>query len=115
MHEMSVCQALVTQVTAIAAAHPGGHIRGIHLHNGPCSGVDSSLLRHAFEFFQKGTIVADATLTIEDQPLTVRCRDCAHIGAVAVNDWRCPACSSLATEVAGGDTLILARLELDIP
>ncbi|MBF0147252.1 MAG: hydrogenase maturation nickel metallochaperone HypA [Magnetococcales bacterium] len=115
MHEFSVCQALMEQVTVIADQHPGGRIVGIHLYNGPLSGVDSTLLQHAFEFSKKETLFADCLLSIENHPLRVHCRNCLNDREIAVNDWTCPVCASLDTEVIGGEELILAQVQLDVP
>ncbi|MBF0603130.1 MAG: hydrogenase maturation nickel metallochaperone HypA [Nitrospirae bacterium] len=115
MHEFSVCQALLGQLTHLANQHPGGKIVGILLVNGPLSGVDSTLLHHAVELCKKDTVAAEAVLTIEDRPLSIHCRDCLHDNEVPANDWTCPHCASLATEAVGGDALILARLQLDFP
>ncbi|HIJ83101.1 MAG TPA: hydrogenase maturation nickel metallochaperone HypA [Magnetococcales bacterium] len=114
MHELSICQALLEQLTTLSQQHPGGRIVGIHLHNGPLSGVESALLQHAFEIYKKGTLADQAVLTIENQPLRIHCRDCLGDSEASINDWTCPECASLATEVIGGDALILARLQLDI-
>lgn len=115
MHEFSVCQALLDQVTEIAKQHAATKIVEIHITNGPLSGVDSTLLHHAFELCQQGTLAHHAALSISDQPLRVRCRNCQGVAEVAVNDWTCPVCRSLAAEVVSGDALILASLQLDIP
>ncbi|MBF0132973.1 MAG: hydrogenase maturation nickel metallochaperone HypA [Magnetococcales bacterium] len=115
MHEFSVCQALLDQVAHLVSQHPGGRVVGIFLINGPLSGVDSTLLRHAVEFCKKDTVATDAVLTIEDRPLSIHCQDCHHDNEVPINDWTCPHCASLATQVIGGDALILARLQIDLP
>ena len=62
MHELSVCQALIGQVEAIAREHQAKRVASILLGIGPLSGVEPQLLQQAFPIASAGTIADEAEL-----------------------------------------------------
>ena len=76
VHELSICQALLSQVTAIARERGAEAIERIVLEIGPLSGVDAVLLARAFEVARAGSCAADADLAIEEPTVTVSCVSC---------------------------------------
>ena len=48
MHELSVCQSIIDQVTRVAEQHQGSQVEKIYLQVGPLSGVEPKLLQSAF-------------------------------------------------------------------
>jgi hydrogenase nickel incorporation protein HypA/HybF len=112
MHELSVCQAIIGEVQALAAARGAVFVSDIHLRVGPLSGVESPLLRNAFPFASAGTVAANAELHISDMPVRVRCRHCAVESETPPNRLLCSSCSSWQTELLSGDELLLERVEM---
>ncbi|MEQ9562585.1 MAG: hydrogenase maturation nickel metallochaperone HypA [Woeseiaceae bacterium] len=112
MHELSVCQAIIGEVQALAAARGAEIVSDIHLRVGPLSGVESPLLRNAFPFASAGTVAANAELHISDMPVRVRCRLCAEESETPPNRLLCGSCSSWQTELLSGDELLLERVEM---
>jgi len=111
MHELSVCQALLGQVEAIAREH-AARVERIRLRIGPLSGVDRGLLDRAFTLARAGTVAETAELSITEAEVRVRCRDCGAESAASVNRLLCGACGGWRTELAGGDELLLLSVEL---
>ncbi len=54
----------------------------------------------------------DAELTLEPQPVRVRCEDCGAESEAAPNRLLCGACGGYHTRLTSGDELLLASVEL---
>ena len=112
MHELSICQALLAQVTAIARGRGAEAIEHIVLEVGPLSGVDTGLLTRAFEVARAGSSAAGATLSIETPQVTVSCLSCGARSQTPPNRLLCDACGGYRTRIVAGDELNLRRVEL---
>lgn len=112
MHELSVCQGMLSQVEAIARAHHASAVRGIRLRIGPLSGVEPQLLEQAFPLAVAGTVAEHAALAIETLPVRVHCDTCGADTDAAPNRLLCGACGDWHTRLISGDELLLASVEL---
>jgi hydrogenase nickel incorporation protein HypA/HybF len=112
MHELSVCQALVDQVLALARQHQAARVDRILLRLGPLSGIEAALLESAYPLAAAGTVAEGAEIEIEPSPVRVRCRTCGQEGEAQPNRLVCAACGDYHTELVSGDELLLARVEL---
>jgi hydrogenase nickel incorporation protein HypA/HybF len=112
MHELSVCQSIVTEVERIAREHEAS-VASITLKIGPLSGVEAMLLEQAFPLAVAGTALARSKLFIDTVPVRVRCRVCGQESAAAPNRMLCAECGDWHTELVSGDEMLLASVELD--
>jgi hydrogenase nickel incorporation protein HypA/HybF len=112
MHELSVCQALLQQVTEIARREQACWVTRIRLRIGPLSGVVPELLTQAFSIAQAGTIAAQAELQTEPQSIRVRCSRCGSESDATVNRLTCAVCGDFRTQLISGDELLLVSVEL---
>jgi hydrogenase nickel incorporation protein HypA/HybF len=115
MHELSVCQALIDQVEHIAREHGATRVERILLKVGPLSGVEPSLLQHAYPLVATGTLAEQAELVIEPAEVRVHCQTCGAETDARPNRLLCGACGGFQTRLISGDELLLANLELSIP
>lgn len=113
MHEFSICQGLLKQVTDIARQNQAAGVRRIHLKIGPLSGVEPQLLEQAFPLASAGGIAAHAALFIDSQAVRVHCDTCGAETEAAANRLLCGACGDWHTKLISGDELLLASVELD--
>jgi hydrogenase nickel incorporation protein HypA/HybF len=113
MHELSVCQGMLRQVSDIAAEHAARSVSSITVRIGPLSGVEPALLAQAFPIASAGTIANDAELRIESLPVRVRCETCGEETDAAANRLLCGACGDWHTRLVSGDELLLASVELE--
>ncbi len=113
MHELSVCQALVGQVEAIARRESAARVTTIHLAIGPLSGVEAELLRRAWPLAAGATIAADAELIIEQAAVRVACSVCGAETEAKANRLLCGECGEWRTRLVSGDEMLLTRLELE--
>ncbi|MGD8567013.1 MAG: hydrogenase maturation nickel metallochaperone HypA [Gammaproteobacteria bacterium] len=112
MHELSVCQNIIDQVSHIAATHQADSVATIYLQIGPLSGVEPDLLLSAFPVACAGTIADHAELVITSMPVRVHCTGCHKDSEVQVNRLVCGNCGHWQTTLLSGDELLLERVEL---
>jgi len=113
MHELSVCQGMLHQVSDIAAEHAARSVSSITIRIGPLSGVEPALLAQAFPIASAGTVASDAELRIESLPVRVSCETCGAETDAAANRLLCGACGDWHTRLISGDELLLASVELE--
>ncbi|HTY50348.1 MAG TPA: hydrogenase maturation nickel metallochaperone HypA [Steroidobacteraceae bacterium] len=115
MHELSVCQALLEQVTQIASARKAAAVTGIEIEVGPLSGVDAGQIVQAFRALRTGSCAARARLTVRASVVRIRCLECGEQCEVAPNRLVCAGCGGLRSQVVCGDELRLRRVEMEQP
>jgi len=113
MHELSICQALIAQVSGIAHER-AGRITAVHACIGPLSGVEAGLLADAYPLAAAGTAAEGSRLELETAPVRVRCRTCGAEGDAAPNRLLCPTCGDWHTDLISGDEMLLLRVELEV-
>lgn len=114
MHELSLCQDLIGQVTALARQHRARSVACVHVQIGLLAGVEPMLLASAFSIARAGTVAETAELLTEVVAPRVLCRPCGAESDTGPSNLRCPACGSADTRLVRGEELILARVELDV-
>ncbi len=112
MHELSICQALISQVEAIAREQAAQRVALIRLGIGPLSGVEAQLLEQAYPIASAGSVADGAELVIERLPLRVSCEHCGQTTHALPNRLVCAACGDWHTRLVSGDELQLTSLEL---
>lgn len=113
MHELSVCQELISQVASVARKNNATHATKITLGIGPLSGVEADLLENAYSIARAGTVASNAELVINKLPVRIRCESCGASSNVAVNRLVCAGCGDYRTTLLSGDELLLISVELD--
>jgi hydrogenase nickel incorporation protein HypA/HybF len=112
MHELSICQAMLTQVERIAAEHGTPSVDKIVLLIGPLSGVEPPLLDRAFSVARCGTVAQSAAMEIQIGPIVVSCNSCGESGEVDASKLICRNCGDWRVTVRQGEELILKSVEL---
>lgn len=114
MHELSLCDDLLRQVSALARQHQAVGVARIHLHIGLLAGVEPRLLDSAFQIARLGTLAERAQLLTVTIPPRVSCNTCGAESDTPPNQLSCPHCGSDNTHLIRGNELILARVELEV-
>jgi hydrogenase nickel incorporation protein HypA/HybF len=112
MHEMSIAASMLEAVHAESARH-NAHVLAVGVKIGELSGVESESLRFCFDALVQDTDLAPLSLQIEHLPWRHRCRQCARDFAVQEYRTECPQCGSADTEMAGGQELEFAYMEVE--
>jgi len=113
LHELAVCQGLMTQVEAVALRERAQRVTSVTLQIGPLSGVEAQLLREAFPIASAGSVAQDAGLLIETMPIVVECPACGARSEVKPNRLVCAHCGEWRTRLVSGDEMLLKSLELE--
>ena len=114
MHELSICQALLTEVSKIAASYGAKAVERVNVEIGRLSGVEPELLSRAFEIARLGTCAERAVLSLAVLEIVVRCADCGAASPAQPNRLLCGACGGYRTQVLEGDELRLRAIKLDV-
>jgi hydrogenase nickel incorporation protein HypA/HybF len=114
MHELSLCQDLIDQVTQLARQHGARSVAKVKVQIGLLAGVEPLLLENAFTIARAGTVADHAEMLTEAVPPRVRCMACGKESDTSPTNLRCPACGSGDTQLVRGEELILAQVELEI-
>ncbi len=110
MHELSLCEALIDQVTDIAREQQVSSVSDIFVSVGPLSGVEGPLMQNAFPIAAAGTVADQAALHLETTGIRVRCDECGEESDARMNNLVCAACGDWRTTLISGDELILQRV-----
>lgn len=113
MHEYSLVQALLQRVEQEARSQEATAVHRVTVRIGPLAGVERDLFATAYQLCRPGTLCDRAELVIADEDITWRCEVCDEVipaGSVLF----CPACGCPG-RLAGGDALMLERIELEVP
>lgn len=112
MHELSVCQSIIDQVTEVAQQHHGSCVEKIYLQVGPLSGVEPQLLQSAFPLARVNSVASHAELIIHSAPVKVMCNSCGTVTLTTANRLVCGNCGDWQTRLLSGNELLLERVEL---
>ena len=113
MHEYSLAQALIERVEREARARGASAVHRVTVRIGPLSGVEPELLVTAYGHLRAGTLCAGAELDLDGEDAVWRCEACGVVLAPGVA-LCCPGCG-LPARLAGGDALVLERIEMEVP
>jgi hydrogenase nickel incorporation protein HypA/HybF len=112
VHELSICQSLIDQLTALTHSNSAVGVAQAEVEVGVLSGVEARLLESAFEIARVGTVAENARLETRVVEPRVRCLRCGAESDVTIHDLRCLQCQNAQTKLLRGQDLILARVEL---
>jgi len=113
MHELSICQSIISQVESIAQKHGATSVSLINIQVGPLSGVEIPLLKNAWTIARSGTVASNAELEIEEMPITIRCGSCNLESSATANKMVCGYCGEWRTELISGDEMLLRSIDLE--
>ena len=114
MHELSLCDDLLSQVIVIAAQHNAQSVESITVKIGVLAGIEPLLLENAFTMIKVGTIAELAEFIMEIAPVIILCQNCGISAESATNHLLCKSCQSPDTNLISGDELILASVALSV-
>jgi hydrogenase nickel incorporation protein HypA/HybF len=113
MHEYSLAQALVERVEREARARGATAVHRLTVRIGPLSGVEPDLLVTAYDHLRLGTLCAGAELVLAGEDVVWQCEACG-VALVPGQALCCRDCG-LPARLAGGDALVLERIEMEVP
>jgi hydrogenase nickel incorporation protein HypA/HybF len=116
MHELSIVEALIDQVTeALPPAGNHGRVLRVELSIGRLSGVNCDSIRFAFELLSPGTAVERADLVIREPKAVCHCNSCGTETEIDEMALDCPKCGSGDVAIQSGRELVLQSIEVEEP
>ncbi len=114
MHEVSLVQAMIGQLSDLAKNNDATKVTKITMEIGLLSGVVVDSFRFGFEVLSENDeLVQGAELKILTPPVTYRCTRCGHTEVTNEKPDCCPHCKELFLIPEGGDELILRQVEME--
>jgi hydrogenase nickel incorporation protein HypA/HybF len=111
MHEMSIAASMLEAVQA-ESVRRGAHVLAVGVKIGALSGVDSESLRFCFDALVRDTDLAPLSLEVERCPGATAAASARGISRGGYHT-ECPQCGSPETEMAGGNELEFAYMEIE--
>lgn len=114
MHEESLIRSLLHQVEELARQHNATEVVDIEVEIGPLSGVESLLVRDAFERLKEGFKWPNCSLSISHVGLIVYCHQCAKEFELFDFQFVCTHCGSTSLKILRGDAFRLLNVRMQI-
>lgn len=112
MHEMSICESLLSVIEGQATQQNFDRVSRVRLEIGPLAGVETKALRFCFDAVTHGSVAEGAALEIISMPVSGWCMPCAKEVAVEARYDPCPICGSYQVQITGGDELRIKDMEV---
>ncbi len=115
MHEISLVQGMLQQLSDLAVKNRASKILKITMEIGPLSGVVIDSFRFGFDILSaEDDLTRGAELVINTLPVTYRCTQCPHtVETKKDKPDGCPQCGEMFLIPEGGDDLILQQVEME--
>jgi hydrogenase nickel incorporation protein HypA/HybF len=113
VHEFALADSILRVTLETARTHGATRVRTVCCRIGAIRQVVPSLLETAFEACCQKTMAEGAELSIEVDPVTVRCSACGALQKVDVISYQCPACGSWEISLEGGTAMELTSVTID--
>lgn len=115
MHELTIAKSLIDLACKHAREQGANRVSRLHVRLGTMSVVLRSLYA-CFGPATRGTLCENATLEVDEVPLTVHCRHCNATKQPAGRfNFRCPDCGTPTHEVLTGREMQLIGIDLAWP
>ena len=113
MHEMGIAMQIAEiAVASIPAEMQHSKVERVNLKVGMLSAVVTDSLRFCFEVVTRDTPLEGAELSVEEIPVTARCKDCRHEWTIDNPVFACSRCDSGAVELLSGRELDIESIEI---
>ena len=112
MHELSLAEALIDQLTDVVRREGASKITNIQLEIGEMSGVEREPFEFAFPIAADGSPAENAALDIQEVPVRITCGDCGKDSHPEYPMIVCTKCGSMAVEVTDGKEFKVKSVEV---
>lgn len=113
MHEMGIAMQVVEIATAaIPEGMEGSRVERVNLRVGKLSAVVPDSLRFCFDILIRDTPLANASLNIQEVPVSAQCGDCGHAWTAERPEFLCPRCGGGAVQLLSGQELEVVSIDI---
>ena len=113
MHEMSLCESIISVMEAEAARQSFSRVKHIWIEVGAFSGAEPESMKFCFDAVSRGTLAEKAVFEIVTLPGEASCFSCGETVRLNERFDPCPRCGSHHLQLTGGEDLRIRELEVD--
>jgi len=113
LHEFSITQNILSIALEKANAVNASRVSKINLVIGELSGIVDECVEFYFDFLNKDTIAAQASLSFQHPPTQLHCRNCGITFPPSNLDWTCPNCHEQTIEIISGRECYVESIEVE--
>ena len=113
MHERSLMTSLLRQVEQIRIENHASAVAEVRLEVGILSGVETSLMKTAFDQIAIDPSIASAQLVIDEVPLKGTCCQCNREQPIQKFDFCCQVCGGNISISSGEDVMLVSVTLID--
>ena len=114
MHEFTITQNILSISLEKARDVQASRITKINIGIGELSGIVDDCVRLYFDFLSKDTIASRASLSFQHIPIKLQCRSCQTTFSPDKENWACPNCQKLNSEITGGRECYVENIEVEV-
>lgn len=115
MHEVSICQSIISTLESELDDRDLANVREIHLKVGILSCIEPALLKHVFGFMVVDTPFQNSELNIDLVDVLARCENCGQSFKVENYKFICPDCGKPSSKIIEGNELQIHKIILEEP
>lgn len=112
MHELSICEGLLTMIEEEARKNSFGKVKKVVLSIGALSGVEVESLRFCFDIVTKNSMAEGAELEILEDRVQAFCDVCEREWEITQRFETCPSCAGFLRILRGGRDLKMVQMEV---
>lgn len=112
MHEMAVCESLLSAMEEAAKAQNFSRVTRVRLAIGRFAGIEVEALRFGFDVVTKGSLADGAELVVLEEEGTAWCFDCSDTVPLNHRLAPCPTCGGERLVPNGGTEMKIKDLEV---
>lgn len=112
MHELSLADGILRVLEQTCARDPFERITQLRLEVGALAGVEIEALRFALDSIAAGTLLAGASIEIDQPPGDAWCPPCGQSVAITSRLDACPLCGGYRLQPTGGTELRVVDMQV---
>lgn len=113
MHELALCQSIVSIVESEARNRQVRRVLAVRLEVGDLACASADAIAFCFDAVTRNTIAEGAALELVRTPGEAWCLDCGGHVAITERHQPCPRCGSLALSICSGEELRVTEVEIE--
>jgi hydrogenase nickel incorporation protein HypA/HybF len=107
MHELSLAEALIDQILAVAKENNLAKVDEVIIETGVLKQVVPEMMQEAFFAVSDETIAEGSKLTIIETSAKAKCRKCEQEFEPEIDSFLCPDCQVASVDILKGNDIIL--------
>jgi len=113
MHEVSICQSILTTIEDEFDPATLQNIREVYLKVGMLSCIEPRLLVHTFDYMKAGGPFQNSQLFVDLVEVSAECKECGDVFKVEKYTFVCPQCGTPVSNITEGKELLIHKIIIE--